>query len=301
MAGDAKMEANQVILITGTSTGFGRLMSESLARKGHTVFASMRNVAGRNASNRAELCDLAETEDLSLHVVELDVTDVASVENAVDKVIEQAGRIDVLVNNAGVNGLGLNETFTVDQVQQMFDVNFFGVVRMNRAVLPHMRRQRNGLLLYISSDLGRGVLQFEGIYGASKFALEALAEAYHYDLYKLGIDTVIIEPGSYPTAMEFKTIPPGDPSRAAEYGSVAEIIDKSAAIFNDISSRPHLPNPQEVADAVVELVEMPREKLPLRMPVGEEFLVTPVNRAAEQMQAAGMGLFGLTELMKPTV
>ena len=295
------MEAKEVILITGTSTGFGRLMSETLARKGHTVFASMRNVAGRNAANSAELRDLALTESLSLHVIELDVTDDASVENAVNQVIEQAGRIDVLVNNAGVNGLGLNETFSVEQVQQIFDVNFFGVVRMNRAVLPHMRREGSGLLLYISSDLGRGVLQFEGIYGATKFALEALAEAYHYDLYRLGIDSVIIEPGSYPTAMEDKVIPPADPSRATGYGQVAEIIDRSAALFNDISSRPKLPDPQEVADTVVELIEMPRERLPLRMPVGEEFLVTPVNRAAEQMQAAGMELFGLTQLMRPSV
>ena len=285
------MDGSQVILITGTSTGFGRLMSEALARNGHTIFASMRNVAGRNAANYAALSDLAEREALSLQVIELDVTDDASVENAVNEVIDRAGRIDVLVNNAGVNGLGLNETFTVEQAQQMFDVNFFGVVRMNRAVLPHMRRQGSGLLLYISSDLGRGVLQYEGIYCASKFALEALAEAYHYDLYKLGIDSVIIQPGSYPTAMEGKMIPPADPSRAVEYGPVAEIIDKSAAIFNDISSRPRLPNPQEVADAVVELVEMPREKLPLRLPVGEEFLVAsgkPGGRANADCRAGAV-------------
>ena len=295
------MDAKEVILITGTSTGFGRLMSETLARKGYTVFASMRNVAGHNAINSAELRHLAEAEDLALHVIELDVTDDASVENGVNDVLVQAGRIDVLLNNAGINGIGLNETFTVEQVQQMFDANFFGVVRMNRAVLPHMRRQGSGLLLYISSDLGRGVLPYEGIYCATKFALEALAEAYHYELYRLGIDSVIIEPGTYPTAMEGKTIPPADPSRAAEYGPVAEIVDKSAASFNDVSSRPVLPNPQEVADAVVKLIEMPREELPLRMPVGEEFLVAPINQAAEHMQSAGMDLFGLTELMKPTI
>ena len=200
------MAVNEVILITGASTGFGRLMSETLARNGHTVFASMRNVAGRNSANSAELRDLAEAEALSLHVVELDITDDASVDKAVNEVIEQAGRIDVLVNNAGINGIGLNETFTVEQVQQMFDANVFGVVRMNRAVLPHMRRQGSGLLLYISSDLGRGVLPYEGIYCATKFAMEALAEAYHYDLYRLGVDTVILEPGTFPTAMGGKLI-----------------------------------------------------------------------------------------------
>ena len=194
--------------------------------------------------------------------------------------------------------IGLNETFTLEQVQQMFDVNFFGVVRMNRAVLPHMRRQGRGLLLYISSDLARGVLPYQGIYCASKFALEGLAEAYHYDLYRLGIDTVIIEPGGYPTALSSNNIQPADPSRGTEYGLVAEIINKSRSTYDD---QPTTPNPQEVADTVAELVAMPRERLPLRMPVGEELLVTPINQAAAEMQEAAMELFGLAELMKPTV
>ena len=295
------MDAKEVILITGSSTGFGRLMSETLARKGHKVFASMRNIAGRNASNTAELRSLAEAEGLSLHVIELDVTGDASVENAVNNVIEQAGRIDVLVNNAGINGAGLSEAFTVEQVQQMFDANFFGVVRMNRAVLPHMRRQGSGLLLYISSDYGRGVVPYEGIYCATKFALEALAETYHYELYRLGIDSVIIQPGTFLTPLINKLIPPADPSRAAEYGPVAEIIDKSFASSNDPSSTPDGPNPQEVADAVLELVEMPRDRLPLRLPVGEDFLVAPVNQVTAEMQSAWMEQFGLAELMKPPV
>ena len=295
------MDAKEVIFITGTSSGFGRLMSETLARKGYSVFASMRNIAGRNAANSAELRDLAKAEGLSLHVLELDVTDDASVENAVNEVMEQTGRIDVLVNNAAVNGTGLNETFTVEQAQQMFDANFFGVVRMNRAVLPHMRRQGSGLLLYISSDYGRGVVPYSGIYCATKFALEALAEAYHYDLYRLGIDSVIIQPGGYPTAISDKRIPPADPSRAAEYGPVAEIIDKSIAASNDSSYAANAPDPQEVADAVLDLIEMPRERLPLRLPVGEDFLVAPINQATAEMQAAGMEWLGLTALMKPPV
>ena len=295
------MDAKEVILITGTSSGFGRLMSETLARKGYSVFASMRNLAGRNAANTAELRDLANAEGLSLHVLELDVTDDASVENAVNEVMEQAGRIDVLVNNAAVNGIGLNETFTVEQAQQMFDANLFGVVRMNRAVLPHMRRRGSGLLLYISSDYGRGVVPYSGIYCATKFALEALAEAYHYDLYRLGIDSVIIQPGGYPTAISDKSIPPADPSRAAEYGPVVDIVDKSIAASNDSSYAANAPDPQEVADAVLDLIEMPRERLPLRLPVGEDFLVAPINQATAEMQAAGMEWLGLTALMKPPV
>ena len=293
------MDAKEVILITGSSTGFGRLMSETLARKGHTVFASMRSVGGHNASNRAELRELAEAEGLSLHVVELDVTDDASIGKAVNEVIKQAGRIDVLVNNAAINGIGLNEAFTVEQVQQIFDANLFGVVRMNRAVLPHMRRQGSGLLLYISSDLGRGVLPYEGIYCATKFAMEALAEAYHYDLYKLGVDTVILEPGTFPTDMGGKIIPPADQSRAKEYGPVAEILEKARAPSDDYIA--NLPHPQEMADVVADLIAMPPEKRPLRVPVSDELLVGEINRAAAEMQVAGMEMFGLTELMKPAV
>ena len=164
-----------------------------------------------------------------------------------------------------------------------------------------MRPQGSGLLLYISSDLGRGVVPFEGIYCATKFAMEALAEAYHYDLYKLGIDSASVEPGTYPTPLLGKNIPPADPSRAAEYGPVAEIIDKSIAAFDAPDFAANAPDPQEVADAVLALIEMPRERLPLRMPVGEELLITPVNQAAEQMQTTAMELFGLADLMKPPV
>src|SRR5215470_20373554 len=130
------MGTTDVILITGTSSGFGRLMAETLARKGYTVYASMRQVTGRNAAASEALCTLAATEGLALHVIDLDVTDEASVESAVQRVIARTGRLDILINNAGVGYTGLNEAYTLADVQRQFDTNFFGVVRMNRAVLP---------------------------------------------------------------------------------------------------------------------------------------------------------------------
>src|SRR4029077_19724525 len=131
----------------------------------------------RNATNATELRALARRESLSLHILELDVTNEDSVEQAIRTCVEQAGRIDVVINNAGYALIGLAEAVTTEQARQIMDTNFFGCARVNRAVLPFMRRQRNGLLLHISSGAGRLVFPAFGIYCATKFALEALAEA----------------------------------------------------------------------------------------------------------------------------
>ena len=128
---------DQTILVTGSSSGFGRLIVETLAREGYTVFASMREVAGKNVAAVLELGDLAQREHLSLHVVEMDVTDDASVEQAIESIVGMTGRLDVVVNNAGVEYSGPLEAFTLDQAQNQFDTNVFGVLRVNRAALPH--------------------------------------------------------------------------------------------------------------------------------------------------------------------
>ncbi len=217
------MNLSKVVLVTGRSSGFGRLIAETLARQGHQVYASLRDADGRNAAAGAELRELAAAENLSLQVVELDVTDDASVDRAINRIIQESGRIDVLVNNAGAAYMGPAETFTVEQVRQQFDTNFFSIVRMNRAVLPHMRRQGSGLLLYISSVLGRLVVPFTGVYNASKFAVEGLAESYRYELAPLGIDTAIVEPGAFPTAIYGRVATPDDADRLAGYQALAPI------------------------------------------------------------------------------
>jgi NAD(P)-dependent dehydrogenase (short-subunit alcohol dehydrogenase family) len=195
------MNSKQVVLITGSSTGFGRLFTETLARNGHTVFATMRDLGGRNAKNASEIRALAEKDSLPIHVLELDVTDDTSVERAVDAAIAKAGRIDVAINNAGYYISGLEESVTTEQAQRLMDTNFLGPARVNRAVLPHMRRQRSGVLIHVSSGAGRVVLPSVGFYCASKFALEALAEAYSYELAGQGIESVIVQPGAYETAV----------------------------------------------------------------------------------------------------
>jgi NADP-dependent 3-hydroxy acid dehydrogenase YdfG len=173
------MTTPQNVLITGTSSGFGRLTAQTLARKGHVVFASMRGVNGKNAAAARELGAWAEQEKVKLHVVALDVTDDASVDAAVRTIVEGYDRIDVVVNNAGRSVFGLQETVTVEQARDIFETNVFGVLRVDRAVLPQLRKQGSGLIVHISSGLGRVVIPALSIYGASKFAIESIAEGYH--------------------------------------------------------------------------------------------------------------------------
>ena len=250
----------QTILVTGSTSGFGRLMVETLARQGYTVFAGMRAVAGKNAPAAAELRALAERGHLALQIVEIDVTDDASVEQAIAVILETTGRLDVVVNNAGVSYTGPLEAYTLKQVQQQFDTNVFGVLRVNRAALPHMRRQGSGLLLQIGSVAGRVALPFQGPYVATKFALEGLTEAYRYELAPFGIDAAIIEPGTYPTPIAAKHQDAADTERTALYQAAMDAFTTPFFAENR-SATP--PDPQEVADAVARVIAQPAGERPL--------------------------------------
>ena len=283
------MDSKQVVLVTGSSTGFGRLISETLARQGHTVFATMRDPAGRNAANASEIRAVAAKEALPLHVLELDVTNDASVEQAVQAAVKQAGRIDVAINNAGYALSGLAEAVTPEQAQQIMDTNFFGSVRVNRAVLPYMRRQRSGLLLHISSGAGRVVFPAFGFYCASKFALEALAEAYHYELASQGIDSCIVEPGAYQTAIFGNLAEAADKARGETYGAANQILAKINAGLASAAG-----NAQEVADAVLRVVETPAGQRKLRYRVSAaELGVDQINGLSEQVQGRLFEIFGI--------
>jgi NAD(P)-dependent dehydrogenase (short-subunit alcohol dehydrogenase family) len=284
------MNSKQVVLITGSSTGFGRLFVETLARKGHTVFATMRDPGGRNAKNASEILTLAAKDSLPIHVLELDVTDDASVGRAVDAAVGKAGRIDVAINNAGYYLSGLEEAVTTEQAQRLMDTNFLGPVRVNRAVLPHMRRQRSGVLMHISSGAGRVILPSAGFYCASKFALEALAEAYSYELAAQGIESVIVEPGAYETPVFGNTVKAADQARTDTYGAVKEIPAKLNAALSSTAG-----NAQEVADAVLRIIETPAGEKQLRYFVSpQNFGVEEINALAKQVQAKVLEAFGLT-------
>src|SRR6202035_4402177 len=244
---------------------------------------------GRNAKNASEIRALAEKDLLPIHVLELDVTDDASVRRAVDAGLAQDRRIDVAINNAGYYLSGLEEAVTTEQAQRLMDTNFFGPVRVNRAVLRHMRRQRSGVLMHISSGAGRVVLPSGGFYCASKFALEALAEAYSYELAAQGIESVIVQPGAYETPVFGNTVMAADESRTNTYGAAKEIPAKVGAALSSTAG-----NAQEVADAVLRIIETPAGERQLRYFVSpQDFGLNEINALSKQVQAKLLQAFGL--------
>ena len=291
--------SEKVVVVTGASSGFGKLTVLELARRGHTVVATMRDVEGRNSRVRSELIEAAKAEGHVLQVLEMDVADEASVNSAIDLVIKQHGKIDALINNAGTMAVGITEAYTVADVERQFAVNFFGTVRADRAVLPHMRAAGSGLLVHVTSLMGRVIFPFFGVYSASKFALEALAEAYRYELKGFGIDSVIVEPGPFPSNLISSSPEPSDQAVLTSYGTVAAIpgqIKESSSSAHD----PHNPpRPQLVADAIAHLVET-TERRPLRtvvMPEGMDLGVQRLNDAVSPIQNSLLTSLGMSSML----
>ncbi len=291
------MSQKDVVLITGCSSGFGRYTAELLAESGYRVFATMRDVAGKNAPAAEALQNRAREQGYSLQVLELDVTDEESVNGAVETALRQAGKIDVAVNNAGIMAIGLLEGFTVDQAREMLEVNVLGPLRVNRAVLPSMRQRKSGLLIHISSIVGRILFPFLGAYTASKFALEALAEAYRYELARLGVDSVIIEPGAFLTRLAENAQQPADEDRVRAYGPVADVPRQMSENIGRQLTGPEAPDPREVARAVLRLIQTPPGKRPLRTVVDRHPQgVERINQVCEEVQHQVLDMMGLADL-----
>ncbi|KUY76502.1 17-beta-hydroxysteroid dehydrogenase [Burkholderia cepacia] len=284
---------SKTILITGASSGFGRNTAEALSAAGHRVFASMRDIAGRNRPHADAL------QAKGMHVIELDVTDDASVERGVASVLENAGHLDVLVNNAGIGSAGISEAFTTKQVQALFDVNVFGIQRTSRAVLPTFRKQGEGLIVNIGSILGRVTFPFFGLYGASKFALEALTDSYRYELSVSGIDVVLVQPSNYPTNIFASAQRPADAARVPGYGEAGAIPDKMVETLMALFASDHAPNPHDVADAIVQLVAQANGTRAPRLIVGESFGADALNAQAASIQAQVLEALGLAHLAEP--
>jgi len=289
-----------VVLITGTSSGFGRLTAETLARHGHRVYAGMRAVGGRNATAAGELAELAGRDRLDLHVVPLDAGDETSLSTAVTSVVGAAGHLDVLVNNVGIGSWGMAEGYDLDQVQQILESNFLTAVRANRAVLPQMRAQGAGLLVQVSSGVGRFVMPYMSLYSAAKHAVDALAEGYRYELAPLGVDSVIVEPGSFPTARSLmKLITPNDADRVAGYGAVDARGQAMYAHNDQVNRGLDASDPQLVADAIAHLIELPAGQRPLRTTVGPPPApqAAQINEVAAQVQAQTLAYMGLADML----
>ena len=256
---------SKTIFITGTSTGFGKLTAITLANAGHSVIAGMRNVAGKNAAAARELNAIPNIE-----VVEIDITDDDSVKRAVAQVLSKYGKIDVLVNNAAVSGFGLLEGYSLEQVRNMFEVNVYGVLRTYQAVLPAMRKEKNGLIINLTSGASGHTLPFMVPYLASKFVVESITEGAQDELSGFGIENVSIQPGVYPTEMNNGSkagVHADRPEIIAEYGDAAteRFNALGTALFGKMAQ--FNMDPQTIADGILELVNMPKGTRPLRLPL----------------------------------
>ena len=278
------------ILITGTSTGLGYASAQVLVRAGHRVFATMREPEGRNAPRAQALREsLAAVEGQgSVEVLDLDVTEMRSIEAAVAAIIADSGALDVVVNNAGIGGASHCESFTAEQFRQIYEVNVFGVQRVMRAVLPHMRAREQGLFIQISSGIGRIVMPFMGPYVSSKFALEALSEGYRYELEGTGVEVTILEPGAFKTNFLPNMLAPADPDRIASYGELASAAQQTFAGMEALLDK--LPPASIVGEAIAELVGRPAGERPLRVVV-DPYAGGPIEQLNVHTVEARQALF----------
>ena len=276
------------ILITGANSGFGRLTVEAFAAAGWRTFAAMRNVGSANAIPAEEL------RAKGIDVVELDVTSDASVDAAAAIVAREVGALDVLVNNAGVASFGIQEAFTPSAVERVFAANVFGPLRVNRAFLHAMRERKTGLIVYISSVVGRIVNPFGGVYASSKWALEALAEASSYELAPFGVDVAIVEPGAFATDILGKVGTPDDIARIASYGDLQKIAETAPA---RIAERAKGNDPADIAAVIMHLANAEPGARKPRTVVPPNPAVEAINAAAAPIQHALVSSLGIAELV----
>ncbi|MCV9947579.1 SDR family NAD(P)-dependent oxidoreductase [Rhizobium sp. BT-175] len=300
------MEATMglVTLVTGASSGFGNMIARALAGAGYTVYASMRGTEEKNADKVRTNATFAKEKGVDLRSIELDVQDDRSIASAIDTIIKETGRIDLLVQNAGHMVYGPSEAFTPEQLAEIYDVNVLGAQRVNRAVLPHMRAARSGLLIWISSSsVAGGVPPLLGPYFAAKAAMDALAVCYAKELTPFGIETSIVVPGAFTTGTNHfaNAGAPEDKDTASTY--VRAYPDNFMDRMKDAlaSTVPEWADPGDVGRAVLEIVGSPYGKRPLRVHVD------PANDGAavafavtDRVRGEFLHRIGFPELLHPT-
>ncbi|WP_194909532.1 SDR family oxidoreductase [Catenulispora rubra] len=260
---------SKVIVVTGASSGFGNLAARALAAAGHTVYAGMRETAGRNAAHVAELAQLSADNGVDVRGIEMDVQDQSSVDAAIAQIAAEQGNLDVVVHNAGHMVLGPAEAFTPEQLAQLYDINVLSTQRVNRAALPLMRRAGTGLLVWVGSSSTRGGHPpFLAPYFAAKAGMDAMAESYAAEVIRYGIDTVIVVPGAYPSGTNHFAHAglPADTERAAAYDAAyGQLRDEMAGRLAELF--PAGRTVDEVAEAIVDVVDLPAGQRPFRVHV----------------------------------
>jgi NAD(P)-dependent dehydrogenase (short-subunit alcohol dehydrogenase family) len=273
------------VLITGANGGFGFLTVKELIARGHQVVGTMRAPEGRSAEQADAL------KALGAHIIAMDVTSTESVNAGVAKANDLLGGLDIIINNAGVGVSGMTEHFTPEDLQKLFDVNVFGVQRVNRAALPILRSQGDGLLIHVSSLLGRITLPFYGPYNASKWALEALAENYRIELSGFGIESCVVEPGGYPTTFMVNLMQPSDNSRAESYGEFMNAPAAMGESFQQALANNTEQRPEKVALAIADLIDKAKGERPFRTVVDSMGMGEPVKQANELQGQITHGIF----------
>lgn len=294
-----------IILVTGASSGFGLMTAKALAEAGHTVYASMRETQGRNAPRVSDIAHWSQERGVDLRTVELDVQSDASATAGVAHILQDTGRLDTIIHNAGHMVFGPAEAFTPDQFIQQYDVNVLGAQRVNRAALPHLRGRGQGLLVWVGSSSTRGgTPPFLAPYFAAKAAMDALAVSYSTELARWGIETTIMVPGAFTKGTNHfaHSGKPSDQARAADYehGPYAGVADQ--ALKGLASLEPADADPAEVARAIVRVVDAPFGKRPFRVHVDpSQDGADIVNGVADRMRREMYRNIGLEDLLHPRV
>jgi NAD(P)-dependent dehydrogenase (short-subunit alcohol dehydrogenase family) len=293
-----------IIVVTGASSGIGALSARALARAGHTVYASMRDITGRNAAQVSAIEQLVRDKRIDLRPVEMDVQNQDSVDSAVSAVLEAGGRLDVLIHNAGHMVYGPSEAFTPEQVAALYDINVVGTQRVNRAALPHLRRLGEGLLIWVSSSsCAGGTPPYLGPYFAAKAAMDALAVSYARELARWGVETSIIVPGAFTSGTNHfaHATSPADQGVVDQYengpyqGFGPQVQEAFDAIVPDDA------DPNIVADAIVGVVDTPFGKRPFRVHLDPSHDGADVGFAVlDRLKAEMLHRVGLPDLLTPT-
>lgn len=295
--------SKQIIVITGASSGFGALTARALAKAGHTVYAGIRETKGRNAPQVEAVAAFAQENDADLRAVELDVASDASVEAGIAEIIAQQGRVDTVIHNAGHMSFGPAEAFTPEQFAELYDINVLSTQRVNRAALPHLRKQGKGLVVWVSSSSTRGgTPPYLSPYFAAKAAMDSLAVSYASELTRWGIETSIIVPGAFTKGTNHfaHSGTPADKARAAEYddGPYAGVPDQ--ALKGLAALEPADADAASVASAIVAVVDMPFGTRPFRIHIDpSEDGAEIVNGVADRVRAELFRRIGLEDLLKP--
>jgi NAD(P)-dependent dehydrogenase (short-subunit alcohol dehydrogenase family) len=293
----------QVIVITGASSGFGRLTANALARAGHTVYASMRETTGRNAAVVADVEKFARDNKVDLRALELDVGSQDSADAAIAKIVAEQGHLDVVMHNAGHMVFGPAEAFTPEQLAELYDINVLSTQRVNRAALPQLRKQGRGLLIWVSSSSSAGgTPPYLAPYFAAKAGMDALAVVYARELSRWGIETSIIVPGAFTGGTNHfaHSGSPADRARAAEYeaGPYAGFGEQIMKAFSAIV--PPEADAASVADAIVNVVETPFGQRPFRVHIdptqdGADVAFAVIDRVRNEM----LHRVGFSDLLHP--